>query len=313
LNVRDWLADKFSWSKLNTFAMCPRMAWYRYVLKRKMPPTLAILFGRGVHGGQEVDCYAKLRGEKLSTDQVLDAAVAEFEEDPSRLELDASVDDFAREHRTQLEKFEKSGERAKVVPVPGTVEAAFQLELDVLDSNGETRTPALVEGYVDVISEGEEGRAAVNYKAAQKPLSQAEANKHLQLTLEMIGAGVEHGRVASFIREGKQKAGSKVTRTSMGEEKKAKLLQFMADTIAAFRAALKTGDFPKCSPTAHYCSPEGCEFYRLCYPDKVEETTRFVQVTKILPAGSLPAAEWRESKAGRAERMKLEQQKKETA
>ena len=303
--ITDWLADKFSWSKLNCFSMCPRMAWYRYVLRRKMPPSLALLFGRGVHGGQEVDCYAKLRGEKLSTEQVLEAAVTEFEEEKKKDGVDFSVDWFAEEHRVQLEKFEKSGDRAKIVPVPGTVEAGFQLELDVLESDGEKRRPALVEGYVDVVSEGEAGRAAVNFKTAKRPASKAELQNHLQLGLEVLGAGVERGRIVSFVKSGKQKATAKTAEAPLGEARRNRLLQFMADTIAAFRAALRTGDFPKCSPTAHYCSKEGCQFFGLCYPEKVDP--KFIQVTKINPAGSLPAAEWRESGAGKAERRRTEE------
>jgi len=301
--VKDFLHDKFSWSKLQCFATCPRLFYYRYVLKRRDPPSLAILFGRGCHEGMEVDAYAKLRGEKLSIQQVLDAAVAGFEEERAKEDTkDASTDDFVKQHRRQLEVFEESGERAKIVPVPGTVEATFQLEVEV-GAEG-AKSPALIEGYCDVVTEGEQGRAVVNWKSAARPMSLHEAESHLQLGLEIMGTGAERGRVVSFVKAGKQRPTTKVVEAALGEARRAKLFRFVGETIMAIRAALKTGDFPKCSPNAFWCSAQSCSMYDMCYGK--EHADRFVNVTKIHPAGSLPAQSWRESRAGRAERLKKE-------
>src|SRR5262245_29953129 len=115
----NWLADKYSVSKCKTFSMCPRKFFYRYVMRRKEAASFALLYGRGVHMGQEVDNIAKIHGEQLKIEEVLDAAVTGLEEEAGKEDIKVDIDAFAEEHKTQLDIYEKSGLRAEVVPIPG--------------------------------------------------------------------------------------------------------------------------------------------------------------------------------------------------
>jgi len=305
MKVTDFLGDKFSYSKLNCFSKCPRQAFYRYI--RKMPFIVSpwLLFGRAVHGGQEADNYAKLRGERLSIENVLEAAVETFRDEVETENLEKArfpLDPFADEHRRQLEVFEKSGMRDLVVPVAGTVEAGFQLEVSAGDGQGGMR-PAIIEGYVDVVSEvGEAGglaREVVNYKSCARPPTVKEANVNLQLALEAYGSGCAGRKIVAFVKAGKQKPTARSIPADARPPSQL-LLQFLGDTIADFRWAVQHDCWPKCDHACNWCGPAVCEFYRLCYPRELD-LSNVIVVEKVNPTGSLPPAAWRESLIGRRE------------
>jgi hypothetical protein len=304
VKVSNWLVDKFSFSKVGCFSKCPRMFFYRYVMRMKSPATPWLLFGRGAHGGQETDNLAKLRGEHLSVAQVLESAVAEFEGEVEKEGVGKDLKDaFVEEHARQLEVFEESGERAKIVPVPGTVEGAFQIELMVGDGEG-PKAPALVEGFTDVVSQQspDSPKILLDYKTSGRPTSEKEAAKHLQLALEAIGGQAESAQIVTFVKGGKQKPTTKVTKAHPVDNARwQKVLAWFAEGIHSIRRAVKSGDYPRCDPGAHYCSAEACEFFALCYPEKQPDLHKWVEVGEIRASGTLPPAEWRMSKAARKE------------
>lgn len=308
MNVSNWLIDKFSFSKVACFSKCPRKFFYRYVMRKKESTSPWLLFGRAAHGGQETDNLAKLRGERLSVDQVLESAVAEFEEETEKTGTGADLKDaFAVEHGRQLEVFEETGARARIVPVPGTVEGGFQVELMVGDGEG-PKAPALVEGFTDVVSQEtpESPRILVDYKSAGRPTSEREAAGHLQLGFEAIGGEAEASQVVTFVKGGKQKPTTKVSKAyDVTQSRWERILAWFADGIWGIRRAVKSGDFPKCDPSCHWCSPEACDFYGYCYPEKQPDLHKWVEVGTIRPSGSLPPAEWRQSLAARKEAERL--------
>jgi len=306
MDVINYLWDKFSFSKLSTFSKCPRRAFYRYVMKKKEPPSVALLFGRAAHNGQEADNYAKLKGQVLPIKEILDVAVSTFEEDAADASVHVDIDAFGDVHGRQLLVFEESGERARIRPIVGTIEAPFEIGVEIGSGDG-PKTRAVLEGFTDVVSDYGGGREAIDYKTAARPVSTREASVSMQLGLEAIGAEAKQARIVSFVKPGKQKATAKVTgavpsTTHMYE----RVFAYLADTIASFRACLKSGDFPRCPPDSYYCSREGCEFHQLCYPEKYEGLERWIEVKSIKPAGTLPPAQWRESSVGRKERMDAE-------
>lgn len=292
----DWLTSKFSWSKCSTYAMCPRKAFYRYMLKLKEAKEV-LVYGRAVHFGQELDNRAKLKGEKLKVAQILDAAVDRLKVEGAVDGLKVHSDRFALEHRTQLELYEKLGYRDLVRPVKGTVEAQYQIDLAISDP--ETRAPeapAMIEGYVDVVSQADAGSPleVIDYKSGPRPVFQKEAEKNLQFALQGVGAAAKTYSCVSFVRGGKQRPTTKRTeQIPLREEILGKLLQFLSDTVRSFRRSVVTGDWPKCAPTAHWCSKGACDYFDRCYPTRRVERARLIEVEEVRPAGSLPEPEWR--------------------
>jgi len=305
VQIADWLADKFSWSKLSCFSRCPQKAYKQYVLKKKEAPTLSLLWGRAVHEGQEADNLAKVRGDRLPVAKVLDAAIASFDTIGAG-DSPVDIDRFRDEHGRQLGKFESSGERAKICPIKGTVEGQFKIELNVLELDGRTRA-ALVEGYTDVVSLDEYtgARRVIDYKSGKRPVSDKEVETHLQLGLEATGAGAESGQIVNFVSYAKQKPTTKVSAAIENTQARwNRVLAFVSDTIRSFRHCLKTGDFPKCDPGCYWCSPTACAFYGECYPKNYPQQSKFVEVTKIDLSGTLPPADWRKSGAAKADEAK---------
>lgn len=283
-----------SWSKLSTFAKCPRKAYYLYVQRYKPPPTEALLRGRGAHYGQEIDNTSKLAGEVLPIGQVLDAAVYAYEEEGGK-----SVDFFAKEHKAQLDTFEKSGERSQICPVPGTVESHFRIELEVPREEEEKPLTACVEGFVDVLSLNEEGgKSVVDYKTVARPHTLNDVRTDLQFALYAEGACADSVKVVDFVKYVKQHPTTRVI-GPVAPASKNKLFTFLTDTIGSFLRCVKDGHWPKCAPTCYWCSPKACEFYDKCYGSESK-----LKVTKLEPAGTLPTPDWRKKIQG-VEPMKL--------
>lgn len=306
----DVLKTKFSFSKLSSFAKCPMYFFLKYVQKLRLPVERAmhaLLAGRAIHSGMETDAYAKLRGESLSTGQLLDAAVAAYEHEANKDQAkDADVDKFVADHRVQLEKFEKSGIRESIVPAPGMVEAGFEIDLEIPGG-----PPATIEGYTDVVGVNLENGTLENidYKSGAKPV--LHADNHIQLALEAVGAQAKTAKIVSFVSGGRQKPTCKVTPPVEITKEKAKgVLAWATTRVHEIRQAIQAGVFPKCAPECYWCSAKQCEYYRVCFPDATDPSV--VRVKALRPAGSLPPADWRRSFAGEAE-ARRSQNKKESS
>lgn len=295
----EWLKDKFSFTKMTAFSKCPRFAFYKYIMRKKAPPSVALIYGRAAHMGQEEDNRAKVRGEKLRIDQVLDIAAETY-----KAEEGPDTDGFVKDHAAQLEKFETSGKRAQVCPKSGTIEAPFQIVFNVTHDPEEAEpTPVLVEGWTDVVSQDERTgkESVVDYKAVARAFTEADAQKDDQLTLNMVGAEAQAGRFVSFVKGGRQKPNCRVTRDEKLKPARLQhLLQFVADTVAGFRRCLKTGDWPKCSPKCFWCT-ERCEYWEYCYPKSDPHMKDYINIEQVAPAGKCSVdSSWRTASTPKA-------------
>lgn len=181
---RNLLQDYFSYSKLSTYSKCPYKAFLRYI-QGKREHGAYLLKGRAVHKGQEEDNRAKLRGQVLPAASILERAVAELEAEGSRFGITLDKDAFVSEHAAQLEIFRETGERDRIRPVEGSIEAPFEVHLRVAEEK------AVLQGFVDVLSYGADNTSQhpVDYKAVQRPLSQADVDSSMQFEIYRWGAG----------------------------------------------------------------------------------------------------------------------------
>jgi hypothetical protein len=289
---QSYLSDMFSFSKLSAFAKCPRYAFYKYVVRQKVPPAEYFLLGRAAHAGQEYDNLSRTQGVRPTQGQVLDCAVNRYEEEGG-----ADLDSFAKEHKQQLASFWESGERDRIQPIPDTIEAAFEIDVACSgEPDREPKKPATVQGFVDVLSKEEDvdSPVVIDYKTVKRAVTDSDAENSTQVDLYMLGAGATAARLISFVKYARQKARTKVTQTvHLVDWKRLKLLTFLSDTITSFRKNLKSGDFPKCSPGCFWCSPTACEYYEQCYPEKDPGIKRFISVEEVRPVGTLDQPEWR--------------------
>ena len=291
--MSDFLFERWSFSKCMDAAKCLRKFFLRRVARVRADAAPWLLGGRAVHAGQEADNRAKIAGESLPVVAVHEAAVEALKKYSADEGVKTDVDRFAIEHGRQLEVFEESGERAKIRPVPGSVEAAFEMDLMVGDSESGLKS-AVLEGFVDVVSADEtDQRTLVDYKTAGRPTSQNEAKAHVQLALEAEGAKAHDSKIVTFVKHAKQKPTAKVTEpVANTKENFERAIKFVADQIHAARRAMVTGDFPKCDPAAVHCQwGKQCEYGAICFT--TNDLKDFVEVKEIRPVGTVPTPEWR--------------------
>jgi len=287
------LMSQFSFSKLYAFAMCPRKWYYRYVAG--VPDDTGFLvYGKAVHHGMEVDNLAKLKGVRLKWENLLEAAVEKLKAESVLKGVEVKLDIFAKEHATHLQKLEKDGVRASVRPIEGTVEAPFEISLNLKDpKTGEPEPAGRILGFVDTLSLSETGaREVVDYKSGARPTYQADSKKSLQFPLYAVGGKAPQWRVISFVRGGRQKPTIHVTEPEVLQQSQlSRVLIFLENTIRQVRAALRSGDFPMCSPNAYYCSAEACAYHGKCYPR--EYSSLFFSLGEVKPVGTMEKPEWR--------------------
>lgn len=292
----DRVRDTYSCSKCTCIAGCPQKAYLKYVQKVKAQPAdldlSALLAGRAVHGGQEYDALEKVRGRTPRIEEVHEAAVAVFEDEARKDGVPGDTDGFAASHKRQLEDFEKSGDRALIQPYAGSVEAPFEIELAAEGG------PAILEGYVDVVSEDPQGEpCVVDFKATGRALTTKEVGSHWQLAIEQVGAAAKSRTLCNFVHGKRQKPTARLLPASRDTTMPARAIAWVVKVVEEWRAMLKSGVFPRCSPTSFQCSASWCEYFGVCYPKTAPSDKMIVNVK---PVGVLPAADWRASLIGRS-------------
>lgn len=295
MRTNEWVRKTFSFSKLQTFARCPRKAFYRFAMGLKEPGAEFFIKGRAVHKGQEENNKALVKGPGLGVAGTLDVAVQTYDRELKNDGLRGNVDRFATEHRIQLEIADEIGVSKGLKPVEGTIEGMFGIDLEVAQPGEEAKEAARLEGFVDVVLEDEQGARRVrDYKTGGRAVTQAEGEANLQTALYMRGGAAAGADIVSFVSGGRQKPTTKATKEVKATQGNwERVLSWVAETIQQFRGALKTGDWPKCAPQCSWCSKTACGFYDRCYPESKEGLADVVQVVKVDPVGSLPPPSWR--------------------
>lgn len=293
---QDYLGDVYSHSKLGCIASCMRKAYWKYVVKEKTPLPEFFLRGSAVHAGQEYDNRQKLKGEFVPKDEVLDVAIARYEEGTEPNNRDV-IDSFATEHKIQLNHYWKTGMRDRLVPVEGSIEAMWECDVKIWNSQTHVLRPATLQGFVDVVAfdegEGEEHKRIIDYKNVSRAVSDSNLEYDLQGTLYTLGAACDRFQYFSFVKGGSRtKPNFKATQIKEVRQSDINhLLQYIHHTITDFRSALKTGDFPKTAPNNWQC--KNCEYRDKCYPKSNPTLSKLVSINIVRPVGTLKTPDWR--------------------
>jgi hypothetical protein len=317
---QDFLGDTFSYSKLSCIAQCPKKAFWNYVVRDRGPNTSFFLYGHAVHQGQEWDNLQRLAGTVTTPEQVVDYAVTAYEtelKDSPDIIGETSIDGFAAEHETHIDKLWSSGIRSSIFPVPDSIEAPWEIDIAV-DADPAKSMPrsAKLEGFVDAKMEVEPGSPAdpggtkdlteqtgrgkiitvEDYKTGGRAISDADLETDLQGVLYSLAAHTDKFQYISFIKRGaRTKPNAKITKiVPVTQSKINHLLQFISKTIINWRAALKTGDFPTCNPREWYCL--SCQHRQKCYPDKQPDLHKFISIKDVRPVGTPGLRDWRKDK-----------------
>lgn len=285
----EWLDKEFSFSKLFCYSRCPTKARKRY-LEGLRDDTPYMVFGKAIHHGLEVDNLAKVEGRYLPIQELLDVAVGKLKEEASKYGMGLDVDTFAEEHGAQLVAYEEKRIRQSVRPVPGSIEAPFEIDLEFTDQE-----PAKLKGFVDLVNSIPESNSqeVIDYKSGSRPTYQKGAETSLQCALYTLGAQCGRHRIISWIRGGRQAPTVRITEPVLvNDALMGRLLSWLEATITAWRKSLKTGLWPRCAPDAFYCSSTACAYFEDCYPRQRPLVPR-LKVGSIKTVGTLEKPAWR--------------------
>lgn len=259
--AKEEVKPHYSGSQLDTFCMCPESYRQWYIEKNRIPPTVYMARGTGMHEGAAMNSRQKMETFRdLPAKDIIDAGIAEFEaatkdgimltpEEASR-GPDAVIGETKDDLRAILDCHAK--EQAPSYQ-PIMVEQTVRIELP--------NSPRDLLGVVDLATENE----VVDYKTAKRSKSQKDADTSVPLTIYAVafmvvtGSAPEFVSLDSVIQTAKATKRQKVISTRDENDFRA-----LANRINAVDHAIRSGSFPPALPGSWKCSPKYCGYYRTC-------------------------------------------------
>lgn len=249
-------------SQLSLLQRCPEAYRRSYIEKEKIPPRVAMLRGRGVHEGAQVNWKQKKETyEDLPKSDIIDASVAAFEAELadgyelSPKEVAIGAEKVIGEEKDRVAAF--GGLFAdKIAPdyQPIIVEQPFSIELG-------DDLPTL-DGVVDLYTDE---RVNVDFKTALKSKNVSEAAHSIQLTSYAAGIKAITGQFPVETRldvlvSTKDPKRQIISRCTTHEDFAA-----LKNTIVAALSLIDAGVFMPASPSlAWWCSPNWCGYWSTC-------------------------------------------------
>jgi len=237
-----------SYSKLDTFKVCPLKFKYRYLLQIPARPHHSLSFGRCLHSTLQQFHEQEMRGLKLDLDELLALYQTNWSDEGYESELEREERYMAGKQALNL-YFQ---EFTSLLGTPKMLEQQFKLNI-----GGVTLI-----GKIDRIETDSDGNyAIVDYKTGT-PKDQKAADTDEQLTVYALAAkealGIEAKSLSLYFLES---GGGKFSTTRSPEKLGKAKLKLIKEI-----EALKTSDFPP-KPSPHTFS--FCEYKRMCPHAKV--------------------------------------------
>jgi DNA helicase-2/ATP-dependent DNA helicase PcrA len=232
-----------SYSKLDTFKVCPLKFKYRYLLQIPARPHHSLSFGRTLHSTLQQFHEQEMQGVKLSETEFLNLYQTNWQDEGYESEAQKQ-ERFTAGENALKRYYHEYGSR---LGQPKMLEQQFKLNL----------AGVTLVGKIDRIEIDKSGHyAIVDYKTGT-PKDQKAADTDEQLTVYALAAkaalGIEAKSLSLYFLE----EGGGQFKTTRTPEKLAKAQTKLEKAIET----LKTSTFPP-KPSIHTCS--FCEYKRLC-------------------------------------------------
>jgi len=257
----------FSASQLLMHAMCPESYRRRYEEKEIIPPGVAALRGKGMHGAAATNMRQKLTtGRDLPVNQIIEAGIAEFETESrdgvmlTPEEASVGVDKLLGQMKDDL---------AAIIDVHAKLQAPAYQPLFV-EHAVRIELPNAPRDYLGIIDLGavqvaNEKRGVVDFKTAKRSKSQADADQSIQLTGYAACFAQETGEVADFVALDTVVQTTKETkRQYLESERTQRDFDVLAARVNAVQRAIDAGVYTPAAPGAWNCSLKWCGYARDC-------------------------------------------------
>lgn len=241
-------------TQISMFLRCPRQYEFRYIEKRKRPPSGAMVQSKVWHRAVEQNYLQKIEsGQDLPLpdmqqfyaaeyDDALKAEEIDFEgRDPGKLK-DQGIDITSAHH-----KFIAPKVRPRLVEEKFIISLGEEFPFDLL-------------GFWDLV---DEAGTVVDNKAYKRSPSQEDADRDIQLGLYSLGYRVSQGklekglRLDAIIKNKTPKAVQIHTARTNAD------CQFLLGLIEQIAKAITSGVFYP-NPTGWNCCPRFCGYWPLC-------------------------------------------------
>lgn len=249
-------------TQLSMHAKCPEQWRRRYLEHDRIPPGMAMHIGSGVHKGAEANFRQKIDSHAdLSSDDIVDAAVAGFEARIAGDGCSLSADDASRGQKVVVA--EAKDVTAKLAKVHAEKQAPDYQPIEV-EHTTRIVFPNASHDLLAITDLRVEGDRVVDIKTAGKKKSQADADDSTQLTTYAAAYQVDHGRPCKELLLDtlvKTKTPGRQVLTTHRTEADFRVL---LARINAMLASIKTGVFIAAAPGAWWCSSKWCGYSRTC-------------------------------------------------
>lgn len=251
-----------SHSQVNLFSNCAEAYRRRYLEKQVIPPGVAALRGRGVHGAAEINHRQKIAsGADLPTEDLVDAAVTAFKETQQREGYSLTAEERSEGAASVLGKAIDATVRltglyaGEVAPAidPEMVEAKVRIELP--DS------PFDMLGIIDVATK--DGRIK-DLKTAGKSKSQSEADTSLQLTWYDMTYQAATGRESTGLDLEVLVDLKTPKHQRLSTQRTHRDFEVLVSRVNATIHAIQAGSFPPANPGSWNCSAKWCGYWSTC-------------------------------------------------
>lgn len=252
----------FSVTQLTMYSRCPQQYAYRYLDGEKVPPGIALLHGRGFHGGMEMAMKEKIAtGRNVRPTDVRDAAVAEFD---GAIEQSGVLLTREEESRGAVVVVAEARDRvaatahyAGAVAVPELRPIASELVIS-LPTDEVIGVPLV--GVVDLVEEN----SITDFKTTTRSLSQRDADTHLQLTCYALWHFREKGTHPAVQLDVYSSKSGETKRTVLTSQRKRDDYERFIRRVTAVKSAIDAGSFPPCNPDSWWCSRKFCGYAAKC-------------------------------------------------
>ena len=250
-------------SQLSTLARCGEAYRRRYIEGDRRPPGVAILRGKGVHAGAEVNFRQKIEThEDLRPEEIVEAAISSIEIAIAREGLELSEEEAGLSLRSVLGSLKDATARLALLHA---IEQAPDYQPKLVEKGVRIVLPNSARdlfGYLDLLDD--RGRV-VDFKTAGRRKKQTDADVDLALTFYSAAARIlekiETPEVRLDVLVDNKKGPSRQIITSTRDRSDYEVL---ANRTTNALRVIESGCFTPALPGSWYCSARWCGYWSTC-------------------------------------------------
>jgi hypothetical protein len=247
------MSEHISYSQINMYYKCGEQYRRRYLCGDIIPPGLALIKGKSVHKGIEINNVQKIKShEDLPKNDIVEQTVTAYEKESQQeisLKPDESIGTGKDGVVTLAELYAD-----KVAP---TIQPVAAEEKSVIEMFG--AKPVVV--VIDCI---DDKGIIHDYKTTGKSKPQSEADTSLQLSMYAMAYHDKTGNMPTALQLDTLIEKKKPEYKPLTTTRDKSVYKRTAQIIAAVSNGIERGVFLPAQPGAWVCSPTWCGYYATC-------------------------------------------------